>query len=219
MDSLVRLIRIPALITLGVTLLRLIGELNHWSPALFNREPGGGGALVGIAWLPLIFGPIFAIKLAQSGAAPLKAGRTLLYAVSSLLAFLLITFGGMRALGVQQNDPPSLGAFLVFVLASVVASIIAYVGSPVLAKVLFAYSLAARIPVVIVMLVAMLGNWGTHYDVVPPNFPEMGVFARWLMIGVLPQFTVWIAFTIVLGCLFGGLALALWRGKPALQTA
>ena len=49
MDSLVRLVRVPALITLGVTLLRLIGELQRWSPKLFNREAGGGGALVGIS--------------------------------------------------------------------------------------------------------------------------------------------------------------------------
>src|SRR5881409_1708216 len=48
MDSLVRLVRVPALITLGVTLLRLIGELQGWSPALFSRQAGGGGALVGI---------------------------------------------------------------------------------------------------------------------------------------------------------------------------
>ena len=56
MNSIVRLICVPALITLGVTLLRLIGELQNWSPRLFNREAGGGGALVGIAWLVPIFG-------------------------------------------------------------------------------------------------------------------------------------------------------------------
>ena len=43
-----QLILVPAVITLGVTLLRLVGELAGWSPALFNREAGGGGALVGI---------------------------------------------------------------------------------------------------------------------------------------------------------------------------
>jgi len=218
MDSIVRLIRYPALITLGVTLLRLIGELNGWSPALFNREAGGGGAVVGIAWLVPIFGIYFALKLAQPGAAPLKAGKTLLYAVSGLAAFLVIAFGGMRALGLDPNVP-SFTSFAIFVTASIVAAVIAYVGSPVLGKVMFAYGLAARIPVAIVMLLAIIGNWGTHYDVVPPGFPAMGVFAKWLLIGLLPQLTLWIAYTLVAGCLCGGIALALFRRKPALQPA
>jgi len=37
-----KLVLIPALITLGVTVLRLVGELNHWNPSLFNRAAGGG---------------------------------------------------------------------------------------------------------------------------------------------------------------------------------
>src|SRR6185503_16845441 len=105
MDSIGRMIRIPALISLAVTFLRLVGELSNWSPALFNREAGGGGALVGIAWLVPVFGIYFAIKLAQSGAAPLKAGRTVLYAVLALLAFMAIGFGGMRALSIDPNTP------------------------------------------------------------------------------------------------------------------
>src|SRR5262245_43442887 len=112
MDSIVRLVRIPALITLGITLLRLIGELARWSPALFNREPGGGGALVGIAWLPFVFGIYFAVKLARSGAAGVKAGRTILYALGSLLAFIVVAFGGMKVLGLDPNTPSLTSLFL-----------------------------------------------------------------------------------------------------------
>jgi hypothetical protein len=54
--SIARLIFVPSAITLAVTLLRLIGELQHWSPVLFNPAPGGGGAIMGITWLVLIFG-------------------------------------------------------------------------------------------------------------------------------------------------------------------
>ena len=52
------LIRIPAMITLVVTVLRLLGELQHWSPFWFNSQPGGGGALIGIVWLVPIFASI-----------------------------------------------------------------------------------------------------------------------------------------------------------------
>jgi hypothetical protein len=46
--SIPRLIMVPSLITLGITILRLIGELQHWSPSLFNPAPGRGGAIIGI---------------------------------------------------------------------------------------------------------------------------------------------------------------------------
>ena len=50
------LIFVPAILSLAVTLLRLVGELEHWSKTLFNPEVGGLGALVGITWLAPIFG-------------------------------------------------------------------------------------------------------------------------------------------------------------------
>ena len=77
--SLKKLILIPAVITLAVTLLRLAGELMHWSPLLFNPAPGGGGALVGIAWLVPVFGIYFAMKLTQAGERPSSAGAAIGY--------------------------------------------------------------------------------------------------------------------------------------------
>jgi len=65
-----KLILVPALITLAVTLLRLTGELLHWSKTLFNPEAGGGGALVGITWLAPVFGAYFGFKLARAGLGP-----------------------------------------------------------------------------------------------------------------------------------------------------
>ena len=80
-----------------------------------------------------------------------------------------------------------------------------------------AYGLAARIPVALVMLVAIFADWGTHYEKGPPHFPEMGALAKWFWIGLLPQMTLWIAFTVLVGTLVGCLAAlaARWRGKPA----
>ncbi len=65
-----KLILVPAVITLAITLLRLVGELQGWSPGLFSRAAGGGGALVGISWLVPIFGAWFGWKLAKAGGAP-----------------------------------------------------------------------------------------------------------------------------------------------------
>jgi len=69
--------------------------------------------------------------------------------------------------------------------------------------------------VILVMLVAMLGNWGTHYDVPPPNFPAMGTLAKWFAIGVVPQLSIWIWYTVVVGMIFGIAAAAVGGRRPA----
>jgi len=201
-----RLILVPALITLAVTLLRLIGELQQWSSSLFNREAGGGGALVGIVWLVPIFGVYFAIRLAREGGSP---GRLLRAFGFVLLALLLMPVVG--ALGNAVGlDPFGLPTLVVFALAAVAAIVVALRAWPELGRVLVAYGLAARIPVALVMLVAILADWGTHYDVPPsPDFPQMAPFAKWFLIGLLPQLTIWIAFTVVIGMLFGLIAVAI----------
>jgi hypothetical protein len=55
----------------------------------------------------------------------------------------------------------------------------------------------------------MFGNWGTHYDVAPPDFPAMSTLAKWVVIGLLPQMTIWIWFTIATGALLGALTAAI----------
>jgi hypothetical protein len=58
-----KLILIPALITLGITLLRLGGEFMGFPSWLASKTAGGIGAVIGISWLPPIFGVYFAHKL------------------------------------------------------------------------------------------------------------------------------------------------------------
>jgi hypothetical protein len=204
-----RLILVPALITLAVTLLRLTGELLHWSPKLFNAEAGGGGALVGIAWLVPVFGVYFAVKLVRAGELPTGAWAAIGLAVLGFALLPLVGFAGSAA-GLPQQSFVLFGLFVAF---SLVGAFVAYRGWPALGRTLLAYGLAARIPVAIVMLVAMIGNWGTHYDVAPPGFPAMGVLAKWLTIGVLPQLTVWIWFTMAAGAIVGAITAAVMRAK------
>jgi hypothetical protein len=196
-------ILVPALITLAVTLLRLVGELNQWSSALFNRAAGGGGALVGIVWLIPVFGVYFALKLRGSGQGPVSAGKVIGF---SVVAFAIPPLAGGAA-GFFKLGP--VGLILVFSIVSLLAIAVAWPSWPALARVLVAYGVAARIPVALIMLAAILGDWGTHYDVPAPDFPAMGKIATWFWIGLLPQLTIWIYMTVVMGMLFGGLAAAI----------
>ena len=211
-----RLILVPAVITLVVTLLRLVGELQNWSSSLFNREAGGGGAVVGIVWLVPIFGIYFALRLVREGTGPGK----LLRAFGLVIVAMVVLPASGAAAGAAGLDPFGIPTLVVVAVASVVAIVVAFVAWPELGRVLIAYGLAARIPVAIVMLIAIFANWGTHYDVPPtPDFPEMAPLVKWFWIGFLPQMTVWIAFTVVVGMLFGLVAVAIAHRGRGHQSA
>ena len=213
--SILQLILIPSVITLAVTLLRLVGELQHWSETFFKTSAGGAGSIIGITWLAPIFGIYFALKLAGAGDGPSSAGRVIGY---SVLGLALMFAGLFVGFGNQVQFP---GQAIVGLLIIVAAGAILYPAWPALFKTLLAYGYAARIPVAILMFFAIRGQWGTHYDVLPPGFPpETGFWSTYMQIGFLPQMVLWIVFTIISGSLFGGIAAAIvHRRKPAEQAA
>jgi len=203
-----KLITIPAIITLAVTILRLVGELQHWSTAWFNLEAGGPWSIVGITWLAPIFGIYFAVKLACSGEGPKSTWRAIVFPVLGLA----VGVAGIY-LYIALRPPFSFGGRLIYFWALLVlAALVTLPGWPALFRTLLAYGLAARIPVAVVMFFAFRGNWGTHYDALPPDFPTgMGLLAKYLWLGFVPQLTYWVGFTILVGMLFGEIAAALTR--------
>ncbi|MBZ5538492.1 MAG: hypothetical protein LAO31_21315 [Acidobacteriia bacterium] len=205
-----QMIQIPAVITLVITLLRLIGELQHWSPRFFNPEPGGPGAIVGIVWLVPIFGIYFAMKLAQQEGGPESKGKAI-----GLQLLGIAIFPGAIYLGFVRGWEYT-GYILMMVSWIVFA--MAWGG---LAKTLFAYGFAARIPVVIVMALAIWNNWNTHYNAFPPRgFPYTTFVGKFWHGAVLPQLILWITFTLAVGGLFG-IVTSFFVRKPSLanQTA
>jgi hypothetical protein len=143
-----KLILIPALITLGITLMRLASELMNLPPWLANRNPGGMGALIGISWLPPIFGIYFSLKL--------------------------------------RGLPGKLWWNLF--------------------KTLLLYGLAARIPVIIIMGLAIYGNWGTHYDAFEAgSLAEATRMVKFLRGGVLIQLVWWLLIWTVGSGMIAGL--------------
>jgi hypothetical protein len=142
-----KLILVPALITLGITLLRLTGEFLDLPSWLANKKAGGPGALIGISWLPPILGIYFAYKLAD---VPGKLWKNLL-------------------------------------------------------KALTLYGLAARIPVILIMGLAIYGNWGTHYDAFPAGSLSTATPAiKFLKGAVMIQLIWWVLiWTIGFGMITG----------------
>jgi hypothetical protein len=211
--SIGRLIVVPAVITFAVTLLRLVGELQRWSPKFFSREAGGAGAIVGIVWLVPIFGIYFAIRLSQAGHGPINRRRAIGFALAALVVEAVLIFIMFKL------SLPIVATIVLGNLASFLSLWIAYRGWPELGKVEVIYGLAARIPVAILMFVAMAAKWGTHYELGPPGFPEMGLVSKWFLIGLMPQLSIWITFTVVVGSLFGSLALLFQKRHQGSESA
>ena len=201
------LILMPAVITLAITLLRLYGELQHWPTPWFNRTAGGGGAIVGISWLPFIFGPYFAIKLAHAKGRRSSNAKTILF---GFLGFVLSIGGAILAF----SPPPGAVKIAGGLLLIVIAVLLQFIAWPALAKTLLGYAYAARIPVALVMYVAMQQKWGTHYDVLPPEYTgPTNFWGMYTFIGLIPQLLFWIGFTVGTGAFAGGIAAAVTRRR------
>jgi hypothetical protein len=183
-----------------VTLVRLVGELRHASPTYFSRLPGGGLAVVGITWLVPLVGFYFGWRLQSAGLRPPSLTQGL-----GLPAVALVAGPLVAALAGRLFHTSWTANFTLWAVVSVVVAAVAYRAWPALGRPLLAYALAARIPVAALMLLAVYRRFNTHYDLPPPGFPSMPPLRRWLWIGLLPQATIWVAFTVGVGALFGAL--------------
>jgi hypothetical protein len=208
----VHLIAIPVVLTLAITVLRLMGEMQGWSKVWFNPEAGGLGAIVGIVWLVPIFGIYFAMKLSSVGEGPASVWRPIVY---PLIGIVVLLAGGLVGV-VVVKDPWKPVSIVAACVAGIVATYMQVPAWPALGKTLVAYGFAARVPVTIIMFFAIRENWHTHYDLPPPNLPEMSWLVKFFAIGVLPQLVfVWMPFTLIIGMLFGGIAIALARRRKS----
>lgn len=200
-----RLILFPATITLAVTLLRLAGELRHWPRPWFDFANG----IVGITWLPPIFGAYFALRLWGAGERPRNiavAFALALLGLAFMLSFLYLVF---------EFLPISFfSKLLILWTVAALSAAMQFPAWPAIFKTLIAYGFAARLPVAVVMFLAMRGRWGTHYDSGPPT---MNFWARYVWFAFFAQLVYWVGFTIVTGSLGGSIAALARRRRSAPQ--
>jgi hypothetical protein len=217
-----RIVAVPVLISVAVTLLRLAGELGHWSVAWFSSATGGilptgWSWVVGITWLPALFGPYFAYRLWDAGHRP----PNLILALGFALLGAAIVFFGMQAMRprVSTSTAGPFWLLAIWVLSVMAAGLQAF-GWRKLAGTLLAYVLGSRAVVAIVMFLALAFNWGTHYDFVDtPGLQQLPFVTRFVVLALIPQLVFWVAFTILLGCLAGAVAALFLAARPGTARA
>jgi hypothetical protein len=203
-----RLILVPSIITLAVTLLRLLGELQHWSKVLFNPEAGGPWSIIGIAWLAPIFGIYFAARLLAGGQGPTSAWRALGWAIFAVAVIIALAYLG-SVLHIERSFK---GRLIYIWLVTAIAALVTLLGWPALFKAIVAYGYAARIPVAVAMFFAFRGSWGTHYDALPSDMPPgYSLWGKYWLLGFFPQLVFWVGYTVVSGMLLGGITAVISR--------
>jgi hypothetical protein len=206
--AVLKTIFVPTLITLAVSLLRLFGELRNWPEVLFGKSAGGSGAIVGITWLAVVFAIYFAIRLEKAGDVFNRPTRAILLAVLALA----LTFAGLM---VMYKGAPNTTAAFQFAGAAIIllAIYVMRVAWPDYWRVMIAYAIAARVPVIVIAYYAVKGNWGTHYDAVPPDVTFPDWYAKFVQAGLIPQVFLWVPFTVILCGLLGILTVTVRRRR------
>ncbi|MFN7589526.1 MAG: hypothetical protein ACK501_02630 [Planctomycetota bacterium] len=208
------LVLVPALLTLVVTIVRLVGELAGWMPVLFNSHgpgPKQQQGLFGITLLIPLFGCWFGWMLRRDTGGPANLTSALLqYVIGAGVlvgGFLAALTLGWIVMPTEAQPGEVVGMGVVFGLLAA-AFLVALTAWPRLSSTLLVYALLARLPVVAVTFVAVARNWGTHYEQLAPGFqvPEGMDKATFLS---MPQLVLWPVVTMLVGGLCGCLGAAL----------
>lgn len=192
-DSLYRAAdRGPAVISIAVTALRLVGELLHWPKPLINSDVCGK-AILGVIWLVPIFGIYFAVRLFHAGDTPQRFGRPLLLAISGLVLKLAGTFV-MESHAMTYVSRLSMN-FIVTLIALVLCAMawrtLCRCCWPTDTCRAFRWPSSSTWPCVAV--------GGTHYDALDPGFPPIGFWPTFLRVSFVPNIFFMEAYTAIVG--------------------
>lgn len=214
--SILKMVLIPAIITLAVTILRLVGELQGWNPEMFSVDPPGTDSKpgwVGISYLVPIFGCWFGLRLRQKTGQPANIGKaalTFVIGAAIMIGGFLLCMS-LELISLPNKENPGQPTGLMYSLSLVgISALVMIAAWPRLAMTLIAYALLARIPIVIITYIAIDKGWNTHHVKLPEGTVLLDEAERFTYLA-MPQMTFWIVFTMLIGGLLGCLGAKLGK--------
>jgi PilZ domain-containing protein len=202
--SIPRLVLVPTLFTLGVTLLSLAGELYGWPSPWFSKNSTVVGTMW---WLPPIFGCYFALKLWGDSDRIDRVDRAFALGLLGVLLNQAVT-----ATIFPDSNISIYSKLVILWTVAVLSAYLQYLGWPALCKTLTAYGLGARIPIVVIKFFALRGHWGTHYDR-PSGIFTLGFWPEFFWFGFFEELICWVSFTVAIGSLAGSVAAAVAKRR------
>lgn len=198
---------IAGLITLLVTAVRLVGELQGWGALWFGGSTAGAGALIGIVWLVPLFGFWFGRRLQRIGRGPTSLRRAAIAPLVGVLGAIGVTAASLTFLSL---DKPTV--FQVITIAWPIAGLCALYGWPRLFGTNLTYAVLARAPIVALTYYAIAQGWDTHHTALAEGAPAVDDAGRARILTVA-QVCLWLPFTALVGGMFGALGAATVRGR------
>jgi len=194
-------------LTLVVTVVRLIGELNHWNPTWFGTEAGSPMNPFGIVWLVPVVGLLLGRRLAQGGGAPKFVAGFFV----PMFGFLML-MASMGMLGDNFEGEQLIEVMDYVMLGAPVLSLLALFVWPRAFVAMLAYAVLARVPVMLIQYLDIQNGWQTHYGKVHEAFAGRDADARiWML--TKAQLCFWMSFTVLLGCAFAAVGAATARRR------
>lgn len=199
-----RLLLWPSLITLAVSIARLVSEVNGW----LTNASGGRLLPLGITWCIFVFGGTMAWRLARAGEGP-RRRLPWLWALLALLAATGTVMWGFRPLLEADRSEATFAlvreAVLRGVIVAIVGGLAMFAVWPRLAWTLLLYGLGARATVLAFTWLAKLQGWDTHYTKFGPPGIERDSMAETMTSAAIAQLGFWVPFTMIGGMVAGGL--------------
>ena len=201
------MVLVAAVLTLVVTAVRVVGELNQWDPKWFSSEAGSRWNPFGIVWLVPVFGILFGRRLSQSGAVP----RFVTGFFVPMFGFFAIVLAAIWIEDAFAGEDLQSATNYLF-LGAPIMSLLALFAWPRAFASLLVYGLCARLPVMLVQYLDIQSGWQTHYGRIADKMGAMGADERiWML--TLAQAGFWIPFTVTLGCGFAAIGAATVRKR------
>ena len=205
-----RLVLVPILVGVGVTLIRVTGEVQGWIATT------SGGALhpLGVTWLVLVFGAWFGYRLGSEGAVE-RPARALGFGLLAL-GIVLAALAGASALFAGTF----VGIAVSAMLAASVAALLPRRAAPVLFAANVAFALPVRIVIILVTTVSVLAGWGTHYEKMGPEnalveTTKLGTIVGYAFFHLL----FWVPVSAILGSITGGVGAWIARRRALAPVA
>ena len=186
------------LISVAVTALRFFGQVQGW----ITTSSGGGLHPVGVVWLPFLFGPVFASRLARSGSAPRMRRSSAIGVVGLLLIIGVLTWQFAPIADLPGSDPAVKEATNKALFVSFIATLLVFAMHAAawwrLALTMICYAVPVRLVVIALTAIAKQNDYDTHYTKFGPSGEQFDL-ATTLTTASIAQLGFWVPFAVVCG--------------------
>ncbi|MGC6489328.1 MAG: hypothetical protein ACON4Z_16900 [Planctomycetota bacterium] len=213
MSGSIKVLVAAILASIAVAAGRYLGQVQGWIPT----TSGGSLHPLGVSWLPFVFGPVFAARLAREGSAP-RWRRARLVSVAGFAAIVVVVMWKFAPIADLPKGAPGLqeatnsALFAAFVTTLAVTALLCVLWGR-LALTIVCYAVPVRLAVLALTAIAKQSEVDTHYTKFGPAGNEFDLWTT-VSTAAVAQLGFWVPFAVVCGFASG----TFFAKRPAPQA-